>query len=179
MRKYLNRMGLKLFTRKQREQLQVPAHVDYLGDLRAFVASVGEKYNYSEKLINAFKLTIDEAASNIIRHGYRDEDGTILIRAVIKKKSLTICLIDQGRYFDPKGVKNPDLNRYIDDGKRGGLGIFIMRKLMDEMHYKKTEEGNELQMTKYRDGDKKKNLLSAASSFTQKLKSKYFTALFL
>ncbi|KAA3659594.1 MAG: tetratricopeptide repeat protein, partial [Calditrichaeota bacterium] len=64
-------------------------------------------------------------------------------------------LIDTGKYFDPRTVKAPDLDRYVDIGKKGGLGIFIIRKLMDEIDYRRTEEGNELRMTKYRDKTKK------------------------
>jgi serine/threonine-protein kinase RsbW len=165
-------MAFDFFKRSKEAQLQVPAHADYLGDMRDFIARIGHEYGYPEKLVNAFKLTIDEAASNIIRHGYRSDEGSIIIRAIIKKRCLTVSIIDQGLYFDPKDVQNPDLNRYIDDGKRGGLGIFIMRKLMDEMHYRKTKEGNELQMTKYCQPSKK-GILAAASSIKQKLKARY------
>ncbi len=168
-------MFFRFFSRQREERLQVPAHADYLGDLRDFIVRIGREHGYPVKLINAFKLTIDEAASNIIRHGYLGGDeGTIIVRAVIKRKSLTVCVIDQGIYFNPQSVQNPDLDRYIDDGKRGGLGIFIMRKLMDEMHYKKTKEGNELQMTKFCQANRKKGILSAATSLTQKIKTKYF-----
>ena len=48
-------------------------------------------------------------------------------------------------------VQDPDLDRYVKIGKKGGLGIFIMRKLLDEIDYRHTEEGNELRLTKFRD----------------------------
>jgi serine/threonine-protein kinase RsbW len=131
-----------------KEQLKVPAHIDYLADLREFVTRIGKKHGFSDRVINAFKLAIDEAGTNVMRHAYRDVggDGFITIRAIVKANSLTICLIDQGKYFDPKHVKDPDLQRYVDIGKKGGLGIFIMRRLMDEIDYRKTEEGNELRL---------------------------------
>lgn len=158
----------------EKQQLKVPAHVDYLGDLRDFVTQIGRKHNFSDKIINAFKLSVDEAATNIIRHAYRETEGLITIRAVAKKNSLTISLIDQGKFFDPKRVKDPDLNRYVDIGKKGGLGIFIMRKLMDEIDYRKTEEGNELRITKYREAIEKKKILSSMSSIPFSIKAKYF-----
>jgi len=98
-----------VFRQVIKEQLQVPAQIDYLGTLRDFVSKVGHKHGFSGRVINAFKLSIDEAATNIIKHAYRDWDGNITIRAVIKKDSLTIVLIDQGKYFDPRQVSDPDL----------------------------------------------------------------------
>lgn len=142
-----------MFKNVVKEQLKVPAHIDYLADLRDFVTRIGNKYGFSDRVINAFKLAIDEAGTNVMRHAYRDTggEGFITIRAIVKNNCLTICLIDQGKYFDPKHVKDPDLQRYVDIGKKGGLGIFIMRRLMDEIDYRKTEEGNELRLTKNRD----------------------------
>ncbi|MDQ7054438.1 MAG: ATP-binding protein [candidate division KSB1 bacterium] len=143
-----------------KEQLKVPAHIDYLGELRDFVVRVGRKYGVSEKIINSFKLAIDEAGTNIIRHAYRDHDepGFILLRVIVRKASITVSLIDQGKYFDPRNVGSPDLKRYVDIGKKGGLGIFIIRKLMDEIDYRRTEEGNELRLTKYRTDEIKKGV---------------------
>ena len=164
-----------MFKGVEKEQLKVPAHIDYLGDLRDFVVRIGRKHGFSDKHINAFKLSVDEAATNIIRHAYRESDdqGLITIRAVVKKNSLTLSLIDQGIYFDPKRVKNPDLNRYVDIGKKGGLGIFIMRKLMDKIDYRKTEEGNELRITKFHQTPEKGKILSAVS-IPSSIKVKYF-----
>ncbi len=169
-----------------KEQLKIPANIDYLGELREFVTKVGKKHGFSDKIINAFKLAIDEAGTNVIRHSYRgsESEGFITIRALVKKNSLTVCLIDQGKYFDPKHVKDPDLQRYVDIGKKGGLGIFIMRKLMDEIDYRRTEEGNELRLTKNRDTPAKRgvklpgkiqvHMPGAFKSIPATLKAKYW-----
>lgn len=180
-----------MFKSVEKQELRVPAHIDYLGDLRDFVTNLGRKYRFSDKIVNAFKLSIDEAATNIIRHAYRESDGFITIRATIKKNSLSLSIVDQGMYFDPKRVKDPDLNRYIDIGKKGGLGIFIIRKLMDEIEYNKTEEGNELRITKYRDGQtlpkkekvsagrkSKKDIMKSVSQIPFSIKAKYFLRTF-
>jgi serine phosphatase RsbU (regulator of sigma subunit)/anti-sigma regulatory factor (Ser/Thr protein kinase)/Flp pilus assembly protein TadD len=165
-----------LLRKVEKTQLKVPAHIDYLGDLRDFVTKVGKRHNFSPKIINAFKLAVDEASTNIIRHAYRDQDGQIAIRALVKKDSLTISLIDQGVFFDPQRVKDPDLNRYIDIGKKGGLGIFIMRKLMDEIDYRKTEEGNELRITKYREEalEKTTTVSKTVPGMPSPIKAKFF-----
>ena len=161
-----------MFRHVAKEELRVPGKVEYLGELRDFVTRVGKKYGFSERIINAFKLSIDEAATNIIKHAYRDWDGDITLRAVAKKNSLTMVLIDQGKYFDPRKVASPDLQRYVDIGKKGGLGIFIMRRLLDDIDYRKTEEGNELWMVKNRDEAKKRKI--SLSTIPLSLKTRYW-----
>ncbi|MCZ6818593.1 MAG: ATP-binding protein, partial [Calditrichaeota bacterium] len=93
-----------MFSSVEKQQLKVPAHIDYLGDLRDFVTKIGRKHKFSDKVVNAFKLAVDEASTNIIRHAYRDSgtQGLITLRAIVKKNSLTLSVIDQGVYFDPK-----------------------------------------------------------------------------
>ncbi len=148
-----------MFWKSKKYQLKVPAHIDYLSDLRAFVVKIKDDYDFSDKVINAFKLCVDEAATNIIQHSYKGTEGQIIIRALIKRKHLTIFIIDQGMYFDLRKIQDPDLNYYIDIGKKGGLGVFIIRKLMDEIDYYKTREGNILKLTKYREPEAKKKRL--------------------
>ncbi len=140
-----------MFKRVIRDELKVPAEIGYLGDLRDHITKVGRKYGISENIINAFKLAIDEAGTNIIRHAYRDWEGFITMRIIIREREVTILLIDQGHTFDPNKVGDPDLRRYVDIGKKGGLGIFIIRRVIDSIEYRKTEEGNELRLTKQRD----------------------------
>ena len=142
-----------MFRKINKEQLRVPAHIDYLAELREFISDIGKKYKLPESMIKSFKLAIDEAATNIIRHAYRDveETDSITLRVIIRKESVTVCVIDQGKRFDPRNVKEPDLNRYVEIGKRGGLGIFIIRKLMDDIEYRTTPEGIDLRRTNDRE----------------------------
>ena len=151
-----------MFNTVKKEELRVPAEIDSLKKIRDFIGHVGKKHRFSDKVINAFKLAVDEATTNIIRHAYRDRRGEITVRMIIRKKSLTISLIDQGRYFDPNRVRDPDLKRYVAIGKRGGLGIFMIRRLVDEIDYRRTPEGNELRLTKNR-GVERKSWLSVPS----------------
>ncbi len=162
-----------MFKRLVNPQVTVPAHMDFLGELRDFVTRIGKVHGYPTKVINAFKLAVDEVATNIIRHAYRNKDGFITVRATIKNDSLTLSFIDQGTFFDPSTVANPDLRHYVDIGKKGGLGIFIIRKLMDEIEYRRGAEGNELTITKYCDRSHKRNVLHALWTLSNSLKPKY------
>ncbi len=141
-----------MFKHVSKEELVIPASMAHLKEVRDYIEKIGKKYKISDKIINSFKLVVDEACTNIIRHGYLDvKDGKITIRGIIRRLSLTIIIIDQGKSFDPRQVKNPDLNKYVQIGKKGGLGILMMRKLMDDIQYNITHNGNELRLTKMRE----------------------------
>ncbi len=157
-----------MFKRIIKEEHKVPAEVGYLGEMRDFVTRIGRKYGVSERIINAFKLAIDEAGTNIIRHAYRDWEGFITIQMLIRDKTVTVSLIDQGHAFDPNNVGDPDLQRYVEIGKKGGLGIFIIRRVIDEIDYRKTAEGNELKLTKRRDVVSHRRFLVPDVSMTMK-----------
>ncbi|RMF70196.1 MAG: HAMP domain-containing protein, partial [Calditrichaeota bacterium] len=130
------------------EQLKVPGDISHLSELRDFVTDIGDKYQLPGHLVRAFKLAVDEAATNIIQHAYHDKQSFITLQAEVSRNRVTMVLIDQGDYFDPNWAKEPDIRNYVEEGKRGGLGIFIMRRLIDEIEYRKTERGNELHLTK-------------------------------
>jgi serine phosphatase RsbU (regulator of sigma subunit)/anti-sigma regulatory factor (Ser/Thr protein kinase)/tetratricopeptide (TPR) repeat protein len=151
-----------------KEEFKVPADINNLGAMRDFVTRVGRKYGVSEQIINAFKMAIDEAGTNIIRHAYRDWEGFITIRMIVREDTVTVSMIDQGHTFDPRKVRDPDLHRYVEIGKKGGLGIFIIRRVIDEIDYRKTIEGNELRLTKKREISSRKKFLIPDVSLTMK-----------
>ena len=160
-----------MFKNVSKEEIQIPAQMSYLKEVREFIERIGKKYKFSDKVINSFKLVIDEACTNIIRHGYRDiKNGKITIRAIIRRRSLTMVIIDQGISFDPRQVSNPDLKKYVQIGKKGGLGIFMMRKLMDDIKYNVTSRGNELRLTKVREPVEQNWFLDFWDSLTLRVK---------
>jgi serine phosphatase RsbU (regulator of sigma subunit)/anti-sigma regulatory factor (Ser/Thr protein kinase) len=141
-----------MFKSVKKEIITVPAQMSYLIQIRDFIDQIGKRHKFSDKITNSFKLVVDEACTNIIRHGYRDvKGGEITVKAIIRRQSLTIVLIDQGTSYDPRQASTPDLENYIRIGKKGGLGILMMRKLMDDVQYNITSRGNELRLTKQRE----------------------------
>jgi anti-sigma regulatory factor (Ser/Thr protein kinase) len=150
-----------------KEQVKVPAHISYLRVLRKFVTRIGMKYGFSPSELYAFKASVDEACSNIIEHGYGFQDGSITIKAIVKRDSLTIELIDQGKSFDPKLMEDPELTKYVNDRKKGGLGIFIMKRLLDNIDYQRTAEGNVLRLTKFKQIQPELPINAPASLFTK------------
>ncbi len=162
-----------MFRLAQKENLIIPAHIDYLASLRDFITQIGKKYHFSHKFVNTFKLAVDEAATNIIKHAYSENEGYITVQAVVKSNSLILKILDQGAYFDPKWAQELDLKKSVNTDEKMGLGIFMMRKLMDEVDYKKSSSGNELTLTKKDKFKKSKLQLFNLASLPTALKIRY------
>jgi serine/threonine-protein kinase RsbW len=130
------------------------ANFNVLDDIREFVAEFARRANFSDKEIYSIQLAADEASSNIIEHAYAGVDeGKIEIECHVDDDKLTIIMRDQGKPFNPATVPEPNLSADLSDRQIGGLGMYLMRKLMDEVTYKPSAQmGNVLKMTK-RKGD--------------------------
>ena len=141
----------------KRFQLEVPGEEKYLGQVRDFVDKVCAELNVAAKTTTSMKLAIDEACSNIVRHAYREKKGSIQVTISAQgANNISISLTDQGESFDLNKVHVPDLRRYVATGRKGGLGLFLMNRLMDEVAYNVTASGNVLTMRKNLLGKRKR-----------------------
>jgi len=129
-----------------------PARFEFLDEIREFVAQVAREGGFTEKEIYSLQLAADEAASNIIEHAYEGISNADLdITCDAHGDTLIITMHDTGRSFDPSKVKQPNLKAGLSDRQIGGLGVYLMRKLMDEVRYESdSKTGNLLTMTKRR-----------------------------
>lgn len=94
-------------------------------------------------------LAVDEAATNIIVHGYGGQAGDIDVRLSRKGDALVVRLYDRAPPFDPATVPLPDTTLPLDERPIGGMGIFFMHRVMDEVCYRRTSDGgNELTLIK-------------------------------
>ena len=125
------------------QSMQFDAKFEYLDEIRDFVGGIANSGGFNNKDIYNIQLATDEAASNIIEHSYEGvSDGILEISCWIKKNTITIILVDHGKSFDPSHVPMPDLKADLSERQIGGLGIFLMRKLMDEVHYETDPKKN-------------------------------------
>jgi len=159
------------------EQIIVPAQIHYLPELRKFISRIASKYRFSKNEINAMTISVDEACTNIIKHGYRDKQaGSITMNVRIKKDSLVVELIDQGKSYDPTQASDPNIPYYVQSGKKGGLGIFIMKKFLDEIQYITVGQKNILRLIKFRkDGGIYPLFIPITSAF-RRIKEIFFPA---
>src|SRR6266850_7277074 len=132
----------------RRFRLQVPAEDRHLAEIRDFIQDVGEKIQIPGKILANTKLAVDEACTNIVKHGYKGKTGFIEVVVTGNQREFSMEIRDQGESFDLRNVKSPDLKMYVETRKRGGLGVFLMNQLMDEVRYRGSPEGNVLSMSK-------------------------------
>jgi len=116
------------------------------------VGKIAQKVGFGEEDIYKIELAVDEACTNVIRHAYdpnhRRKD--IDIDIAVDGKKMTILVIDHGKGFDPAAVPHPDMKEYLSHYRVGGLGIFLMETLMDEVDFDiKPGVRNRVKLVKY------------------------------
>lgn len=129
-----------------------PARFEQLDAIREFVSQAARDAGMEDGDIYAVELAIDEASSNIIEHAYDGIDGgEIECTTDHDAHALRIVLRDHGHPFDPSVVPEPDLDATLEDRQVGGLGVFLIKQLMDEVHFEPLgESGNLLTLVKRR-----------------------------
>lgn len=109
---------------------------------------------FPRQYLNRLQIAVDEAVTNIVEHGYADQPAgtaTIELSLTVDADSFRIVVEDQGHTFDPKGMGDIDMGRHVHAGKSGGLGVFLMRKIMDLIEYHAgSGVKNRLVLVKYR-----------------------------
>jgi serine/threonine-protein kinase RsbW len=130
--------------------LHVPSSTENLVLIREFVATIGAQAGLEESDIGKLELAVDEACANVIEHAYgHDITKEVIVRATFDDETLRIDVEDTGRGFDPQSVRSEELERLVQERKSGGLGMRLMKSLMDEVHYEIAPgEKNELHMVK-------------------------------
>lgn len=129
--------------------LTFPTTFKILDDIRSFVGDQARQAGFNAKDIYSIQLATDEAASNVIEHAYGENPGEQFdVSCEFQNDRLVIILMDHGKTFEPSRVEEPNLNADLLERKIGGLGIYLMHKLMDEVRYETTPAGNRLTLIK-------------------------------
>jgi serine/threonine-protein kinase RsbW len=131
-------------------KLTFDADFENLDEIREFVGEAARQLGFTDKEVYSIQLAADEASSNIIEHAYVGmKGGKLEIELITSHKQLKIVMRDQGRPFDPGSVPEPNVKANLSERKIGGLGLYLMRKLMDEVSYETSPgTGNTLTMVK-------------------------------
>ncbi|HEY9764877.1 MAG TPA: ATP-binding protein [Chroococcales cyanobacterium] len=124
-----------------------------LAAIRAFVRDKSSSIGFEAEDLDKIELAVDEACANVIEHAYPPgtviEDG-IHLCLQLEYGKLTIVITDRGDAFDPATLKSPDMNEYLAEFRIGGLGVYLMKTLMDQVDYD-IQPGvcNEVKLVKY------------------------------
>ena len=130
--------------------LHVPSSTENLALIREFVTMIGAQAGLDESEVANIELAVDEACANVMEHAYgNDVSHEVVVRAIFDDAELSINVEDSGRGFNPDTVVQEELDELISKHKSGGLGMRLIRQLMDEVHYEIVPgRKNELQMKK-------------------------------
>lgn len=132
-------------------QKKVNASTQNLSAVRDFVSSHAREQGFSTQQVADIQLAVDEAYTNIIKHAYNnDASQKVLINLEFDGDKMIVTLTDHGIAFDVQKYKKPDLKKQIQRKKRGGMGVYLMRKLMDDVSYQVKNQKNILRMCKNR-----------------------------
>jgi serine/threonine-protein kinase RsbW len=122
-----------------------PGRYESLEKIRDFVVQAASTAGLNEKAAYEVELAVDEACCNIIDHAYGGEDkGEIECCTEVESDGLQITLKDHGSPFDPKQVTDPQLNVPLGKLKTRGVGLFLMRKMMNEVRYQTNKIGGNI-----------------------------------
>lgn len=117
-------------------ELRVKSKTENLSDIRDFVSEKALSAGIPTATVENIMLAVDEACTNIIKHAYKSSpEGEIILNIDYNEKKFTITIIDYGKSFEPDRVPLPNLQKYYREHKVGGLGIYLMKSLMDDVKY--------------------------------------------
>jgi serine/threonine-protein kinase RsbW len=134
-----------------RRQLTFRADVERLAEMRGAVREVTRACDAPPDCLDDLVQAVDEAATNIIVHGYRNEPGMIDFTAELVGDDLVFTLEDRAPMFDPTLVPEPDLTTPPQHRRPGGMGVHLMRLATDSIdHRPRPGGGNILTLTRSR-----------------------------
>ncbi len=132
---------------KEKFTLVVPAKEKFLGVVRGFLTGPIERKLRSPD-VSYLELCLNEICENIIEHGYKGDEGKIIIRLVIGTKKVVITVIDRAAPFNIIEYKPPDKKELLEKGIKGKLGIRAVKNICDKIYYKRLKNKNSLTMVK-------------------------------
>ena len=132
-----------------RKEIRIKNKISELEKVAQFVEEIGEELGLSMELQMNLNLVMEEMVTNVIFYAYpQDEEADIELLAKSDGKELTFVLSDQGKEFDPTAKEDTDLDVNPADRDLGGMGIFIVKNIMNKVTYQRLEGKNLLTMTK-------------------------------
>lgn len=131
------------------EEIRITNNIDEIGKLTEFVEELGTELSLPMETTMHINLALEEAVSNIIMYAYpQGETHEIMLRTTVTKNQIIFLLTDNGLSFDPTDAPDVNLDVPVEERKIGGLGIFLIRSIMNEISYQRLDGENRLIMIK-------------------------------
>ncbi len=136
-------------------RLKLPADSANLVLIRQFVSGIAMEMGFDEDGVDQIQLAVDEACANVVKHAYSSDNANgaqHLINVTVRKKAdkIEITVADKGSGFNADGLQSPDMDEYLEERKKGGLGGHLIRTFMDKVTFR-MQPGirNEVKMIKF------------------------------
>ena len=141
---------IKTFCYNGNPQLIVPAERGEFATLQQWLLSIAAELDMQERIRKQLMICCDEIFTNIASYAYPDGNGsvTVTVELVSETKSLRIIFSDSGTAFNPLEISEPDTSSALSERKVGGLGMFMVKKMMDSVEYCRQDGKNILTLTK-------------------------------
>jgi len=131
------------------KHLSVENKIDELPALAAMLEQLTDEWNLNPGLAMNLNLVIEEAITNVVFYAYDDKQTHFIdIDFELDGNEFSIMIKDDGKPFDPTQKTDPDISLSVDDRQIGGLGIFLIRKIMDKVSYRRENKKNILTLVK-------------------------------
>ena len=124
------------------------ASLEEIANITTFVTDYLEKYDFLPKAIMQVNVAMDEILSNISHYGYPDKIGNVKVTVDVIDDEAKITFTDNGVPYNPLAKEDPDITAKAEDRQIGGLGIFMVKKIMDDVHYEFKNNRNILTLIK-------------------------------
>ena len=128
----------------------IGSDITEIPQVSAWLEEVMRGAGFTEEAILDTQLAVEEAITNVIVHGYKEPGGEVVITCYVSSDCVEVEIADTAPRFDPLSMPEPDLESSIDKRRIGGLGVFLIRQVMNGVSYRYENGKNILVMTKNR-----------------------------
>jgi anti-sigma regulatory factor (Ser/Thr protein kinase) len=144
-------------------RLQLPAELDHLPMFLGHIREIAQTASLAEAKISRLELAVEEALVNVFNHAYDEQtraESAVFCEVTIQADGLTVEIIDHGPPFDPLARPDPDTTLELEQRQPGGLGVLLIKTLVDEARYRREDGRNVLSLRI----DQSTSTLSSSSS---------------
>lgn len=133
------------------KEITIEALINNLDEVTDFVDDFLDANDCPMKAKMQINIAVDEIFSNVSHYAYKTPGGEVTVGLEIQDEPRAVCITftDQGVPYDPLKKEDPDITLTAEDREIGGLGIYMVKKNMDDMQYNYTDGQNRLLMKKY------------------------------
>jgi serine/threonine-protein kinase RsbW len=131
-------------------ELRLERRIGELERLAEWIADFGARHGLAERVVLDVQLAVDELVTNAVTYGWNDEEDRheIIVRQDLEAGHWVIDLEDDGRPFDPRSVPSPRIDLPPEERPIGGLGIHLVRSVVDELEYRREAGRNRVTLRK-------------------------------